>query len=114
MTGVQTCALPICSCVLLYRAPLSQLARQRLNAIRDSSDGFEIARRDLELRGPGELLGTLQTGLATLRVADLSRDADLLPTVHKAADLMLRDYRDRIAPLSARWIGAGERYGRVG
>ena len=102
------------SCVLLYRAPLSQLARQRLNAIRDSSDGFEIARRDLELRGPGELLGTLQTGLATLRVADLSRDADLLPTVHKAADLMLRDYRDRIAPLSARWIGAGERYGRVG
>ena len=63
------------SCVLLYRAPLSQLARERLKVIRESSDGFEIARRDLELRGPGELLGTRQTGLAQLRVADLMRDA---------------------------------------
>jgi ATP-dependent DNA helicase RecG len=62
------------SCVLLYRAPLSQMARERLAAIRDSNDGFEIARKDLELRGPGELLGTRQTGLATLRVADLIRN----------------------------------------
>ena len=60
------------SCVLLYRAPLSQMARARLAAIRDSNDGFQIARRDLELRGPGELLGRRQTGLAQLRVADLS------------------------------------------
>ena len=58
------------TCVLLYRAPLSQLARERLKVIRETNDGFEIARRDLELRGPGELLGTRQTGLAQMRVAD--------------------------------------------
>ncbi|HEY4973761.1 MAG TPA: ATP-dependent DNA helicase RecG, partial [Steroidobacteraceae bacterium] len=63
------------SCVLLYRSPLSPMARARLAAIRDSNDGFRIARRDLELRGPGELLGRRQTGLAQLRIADLSRDA---------------------------------------
>jgi ATP-dependent DNA helicase RecG len=102
------------SCVLLYRAPLSQLARERLHVIRETNDGFEIARRDLELRGPGELLGTRQTGLAQLRVADLMRDADLLPRVQDAAELMLSAFPDNIAPLAARWIGSGERYGRVG
>jgi ATP-dependent DNA helicase RecG len=102
------------SCVLLYRAPLSQLARERLQVIRETNDGFEIARRDLELRGPGELLGTRQTGLAQLRVADLMRDADLLPRVQDAAELMLSAFPDNIAPLAARWIGSGERYGRVG
>jgi ATP-dependent DNA helicase RecG len=102
------------SCVLLYRHPLGQLSRARLNAIRDSTDGFEIAQRDLELRGPGELLGTRQTGLARMRVADLSRDSGMLPRVHQAAELMLARYPDRIAPLAARWIGADERYGRVG
>jgi ATP-dependent DNA helicase RecG len=102
------------SCVLLYRAPLGQLSRARLDAIRQSNDGFFIAQRDLELRGPGELLGTRQTGLAHMRVADLARDADLLPGVHQAAELMLARYRDRIAPLVARWIGADEQYGRVG
>jgi ATP-dependent DNA helicase RecG len=101
------------TCVLLYRAPLSPLARQRLKVIRDSSDGFEIARRDLELRGPGELLGTRQTGLAQLRVADLVRDADLLPRVQEAAELLIADYPDNIAALAARWIGTGEQYGRV-
>ncbi len=101
------------TCVLLYRA-LSPMARQRLKAIRDTTDGFEIAQRDLELRGPGELLGTRQTGIAQLRVADLMRDADLLPRVQAAADLMLRSYPERIGPLVARWIGTGERYGRVG
>jgi ATP-dependent DNA helicase RecG len=102
------------TCVLLYRAPLSALARERLRVIRRSSDGFEIARRDLELRGPGELLGTRQTGLAQLRVADLMRDADLLPRVQQTAELLLASYPDNIAALAARWIGAGERYGRVG
>ena len=91
-----------------------ELARERLKVIRETNDGFEIARRDLELRGPGELLGTRQTGLAQLRVADLMRDADLLPRVHEAAELMLERYPDSIAPLAARWIGSGERYGRVG
>ena len=102
------------SCVLLYRAPLGPLSRARLNAIRDSNDGFEIAQRDLELRGPGEVLGTRQTGLARMRVADLARDADLLPRVQAAAELMLARHADRIAPLTARWIGTDERYGRVG
>jgi ATP-dependent DNA helicase RecG len=102
------------NCVLLYRSPLSELARERLTVIRETNDGFEIARRDMELRGPGELLGTRQTGLAQLRVADLVRDSDLLPRVQQAAELMLGSYPDNIAPLAARWIGAGERYGRVG
>ncbi len=102
------------TCVLLYRAPLSQLARERLQAIRETNDGFEIARRDLQLRGPGELLGTRQTGLAQLRVADLIRDADLLPRVQEAAELILARYPDTIEPLAARWITAGEHYGRVG
>ncbi len=75
--------------MLLYRSPLSELARERLKVIRETGDGFEIARRDMELRGPGELLGTRQTGLAQLQVADLVRDSDLLPRVQQAAELML-------------------------
>jgi ATP-dependent DNA helicase RecG len=102
------------SCVLLYRPPLGALARARLETIRDSTDGFVIAQRDLELRGPGELLGTRQTGLARMRVADLVRDADLLPAVQSAAELLRAQHADRIAHLSARWIGSDERYGRVG
>jgi ATP-dependent DNA helicase RecG len=81
--------------------------------MRETNDGFEIARRDLELRGPGELLGTKQTGLAQMRVADLLRDADLLPRVQKAAELMLDAHEANIAPLLARWIGHGERFGKV-
>jgi ATP-dependent DNA helicase RecG len=102
------------TCVLLYRSPLSELARERLKAIRETNDGFEIARRDLELRGPGELLGTRQTGLAQLRVADLMRDADLLPRVQETAELLLASYPDNIAALATRWIGTAERYARVG
>jgi ATP-dependent DNA helicase RecG len=102
------------TCVLLYHHPLTELARERLKVIRETCDGFVIARRDLELRGPGELLGTRQTGLAQLRVADLTRDADLLPRVQLAAELLLSSHPDSIAPLAARWIGSGERYARVG
>jgi ATP-dependent DNA helicase RecG len=102
------------SCVLLFRGPLSEMARARLATIRDSNDGFEIAQRDLELRGPGELLGTRQAGLAQLRVADLVRDAHLLGAVRAAATRISNEYPDRIAPLIARWIGSGEQYGRVG
>ncbi len=101
------------TCVLLYRAPLSELARARLKVIRATADGFEIARRDLALRGPGELLGTRQTGLAQLRVADLIRDADLLPRVQQTAERLLAAYPQNVTALTARWIGAGERYGRV-
>jgi ATP-dependent DNA helicase RecG len=102
------------SCVLLYREPLSPLARSRLAAIRESDDGFHIARRDLQLRGPGELLGRRQTGLAQLRVADLSRDADLLEEVRGAAALLLASAPDRVAALRRRWIGEREQYGRIG
>ena len=102
------------ACVLLYRAPLSQMAGERLRTLRDSNDGFEIARKDLELRGPGELLGTRQTGLAELRVADLIRDADLLPRVRELAEHLLRDNDALVAPLRERWIGGAEEYGRVG
>ncbi|HTV96791.1 MAG TPA: ATP-dependent DNA helicase RecG [Steroidobacteraceae bacterium] len=102
------------SCLLLYRAPLSLLARERLAVMRHTNDGFEVARRDLELRGPGELLGTRQTGLAQMRVADLARDADLLPRVQIAAQTLLRDWPTHVTPLVRRWVGHGEQYGRVG
>ena len=102
------------SCVLLYRAPLSEMARARLAAIRDTNDGFRIAHRDLELRGPGELLGRRQTGLAQLRVADLARDADLLDEVRATAAQMLEAMPERVAALRTRWIGEREQYGRVG
>ncbi len=101
------------SCVLLYQAPLAPISRERLAVLRDTNDGFEVARRDLELRGPGELLGTRQTGLMQLRVADLVRDADLLPGVQKAAALMLAGPRANIAALLRRWVGEGERFGKV-
>ncbi len=102
------------TCLLLYRAPLSRLARERLSVMRHTNDGFEVARRDLELRGPGELLGTRQTGLAQMRVADLLRDADLLPRVQIAAETLLRDWPAHVAPLIRRWVGHAEQYGRVG
>jgi ATP-dependent DNA helicase RecG len=102
------------SCLLLYRAPLSPLARERLRVMRDTNDGFVVARRDLELRGPGELMGTRQTGLAQMRVADLMRDADLLPKVQIAAEAMLRDWPSNVTPLIRRWVGHAEQYGRVG
>ena len=101
------------SCLLLWHAPLSTLAKERLAVLRSTNDGFAVARRDLELRGPGELLGTRQTGLMQLKVADLMRDADLLPRVQAAADVMMRSHADNIAPLKRRWISAGTRYGKV-
>jgi ATP-dependent DNA helicase RecG len=100
--------------VLLYRSPLSEMARSRLAALRETNDGFEIARRDLELRGPGELLGTRQTGLAQLKVADLVRDSDMLDAVRSAAARMLAEHPERVAPLCARWVGQGEEYARIG
>ncbi|MBC8027734.1 MAG: ATP-dependent DNA helicase RecG, partial [Steroidobacteraceae bacterium] len=102
------------ACVLLYGGKLSEMARARLAAIRETNDGFEIARRDLELRGAGELLGTRQTGLAEMRVADLVRDSDLLPAVQAAADKLLKDNAEAVAGLTRRWVGSGERYGRIG
>jgi ATP-dependent DNA helicase RecG len=101
------------TCVLLYHAPLAPLARERLGVLRDTNDGFEVARRDLELRGPGELLGTRQTGLMQLRVADLVRDSDLLPGVQAAAETMLDAAPESAELLQRRWIGDGTRFGKV-
>ncbi|QOW25121.1 ATP-dependent DNA helicase RecG [Lysobacter sp. H23M47] len=98
------------SCVLMYRSPLSMLARQRLETMRATNDGFLIAEKDLELRGPGELLGTRQTGLAEFRLADLARDADLLPQVHELAERLLRDSPELAERIVARWIGTAVRY----
>jgi ATP-dependent DNA helicase RecG len=101
------------TCVLLYKPGLSQLARERLAVLRDTTDGFEVARRDLELRGPGELLGTRQTGLMQMRVADLMRDSDLLPSVQRTAALMLDGPDENVAALLRRWVGESARFGKV-
>ncbi len=101
------------SCVLLYQAPLGAMAKQRLNVMRETNDGFLIARKDLELRGPGEVLGTRQTGDAQFRIADLSRDRKLLPAVGEAAELMLRDWPAQSAQLISRWIGRATDYADV-
>ncbi len=98
------------SCVLLYQPPLSQLARQRLETMRQTHDGFVIAEKDLQLRGPGELLGTRQTGLAGFRVADLARDAALLPLVHRLADRLLAEAPDVADRIVARWVGGAAQY----
>ena len=98
------------SCVLLYQAPLSRTARERLATMRETGDGFVIAEKDLELRGPGELLGTRQTGLAAFRVADLARDAGMLPLVHELGEGLLQDHPAVAAGLVARWVGGAARY----
>ncbi|HSH44071.1 MAG TPA: ATP-dependent DNA helicase RecG [Arenicellales bacterium] len=101
------------ACVLMYKTPLGEHARVRLAAMRETNDGFELAQRDLELRGPGEVLGTRQTGLQRLRVADLARDRALLPEVQSAGQIMLDDYPDRIDPLIRRWLSRHEEYAHV-
>lgn len=98
------------NCVLLYQAPLSLMAKQRLATMRETNDGFVIAEKDLELRGPGELLGTRQTGLAAFRVADLARDAGMLPLVRELADQLLADSPDIADRIIARWVGGAARY----
>jgi ATP-dependent DNA helicase RecG len=101
------------ACVLMYRPPLSAQGRERLAVMRRSNDGFEIARRDLELRGPGEVLGTRQSGLLQLRIADLLRDQSLIPVVERAATVMLARYPQQVAPLIRRWLGQGVQFGDV-
>ncbi|WP_090240737.1 ATP-dependent DNA helicase RecG [Pseudomonas guineae] len=100
-------------CLLLYHPPLSQLGRQRLAIMRETCDGFIIAEKDLELRGPGEMLGTRQTGLLQFKVADLMRDADLLPAVRDAAQALLEHWPQHVSPLLERWLRHGQQYGQV-
>ena len=101
------------ACVMMYDGPLTEAARARLEVLRATTDGFRIAERDLEIRGPGDLLGTRQTGLAQLRIADLARDLPLLPGIERAASELLARHESRIAPLVRRWIGTGDVYGQV-
>ena len=101
------------NCVLIYQGSLSQMARSRLSAMRETNDGFVIAQRDLELRGPGEVLGTRQTGMVQMRIADIARDQHLLPAVNMAAEIMLHKQSDSVAGLIRRWLGDNIQYGRV-
>ncbi len=101
------------ACVLMYHGTLSDNARQRLAVMRETNDGFEIARKDLELRGPGEVLGTKQTGLMQMRIADLQRDQDLIPHVAEMADQLFQHYPDFVEPLINRWIGRATKYAVV-
>jgi len=100
-------------CVLMYQSPLGDLAKQRLDIMRTSSNGFVIAEKDLELRGPGEVLGTRQTGIPNMRVADLVRDARLLPEIQNTAKILLAQNPDKVKSLIHRWLGKNFEYSNV-
>ena len=100
-------------CVLLYGSPLSHHSKERLRVMRESSDGFYIAEQDLQLRGPGEVLGTRQTGEMQFKIADLQRDADLLPSVKHAASLLMSQYPELCHKIIERWLGKSHVYLQV-
>jgi ATP-dependent DNA helicase RecG len=101
------------SCLLLYHPPLTAAARHRLAVVRSTDDGFRIAEADLEQRGPGEVLGTRQTGMIQFRIADLARDSDLLTAVRRTADRLLHEHPEHATRIIRRWIGDGTQYGEV-
>jgi ATP-dependent DNA helicase RecG len=97
---------PVASvCVLLYSTPLSDSGKQRLKAMVDTNDGFEIARRDLEIRGPGEFMGARQSGDALLRFADLAQDSALLNLARQLAPVLLNEHASAAEAQVARWLG---------
>ncbi|WP_108945824.1 ATP-dependent DNA helicase RecG [Shewanella halifaxensis] len=97
-------------CVLLYKAPLSATATKRLGVLRQSNDGFVIAQQDLEIRGPGEVLGTKQTGIADMKIADLIRDQALIPHVQKLAVHVMQQAPDSVDAIIQRWLGDREQF----
>jgi ATP-dependent DNA helicase RecG len=101
------------TCVLLYKAPLSEMAGERLKVLRETSDGFDIAEKDMQLRGPGDVLGTKQTGALQFRVADLLRDADLLPLVVRVSEQLQQAHPERVPLLIRRWVRTGTEYAKV-
>ncbi|WP_213864807.1 ATP-dependent DNA helicase RecG [Vibrio crassostreae] len=100
-------------CVLLYHSPLSKTAQKRLGVLRESNDGFVIAQRDLEIRGPGELLGTKQTGLADFKIADLVRDQRLIPEVQRIARHIHDSYPENAKAIINRWLGERDVYSKA-
>lgn len=100
-------------CLLMYHAPLSKNAKQRLNVMRETNDGFVIAEKDLELRGPGEVLGTRQTGALEYQFADLIRDSELLPEVYFCADEIIQNAPERAQALTTRWVKKADDLSRV-
>jgi len=100
-------------CILMYQAPLSQNGKARLNTMRSTNDGFQIAEQDLLLRGPGEVLGTRQTGVESFRIADLRRDQHWLPAVRSMAETLEQDHPEVVRTLLTRWQAAGLGYGVV-
>jgi ATP-dependent DNA helicase RecG len=104
-------------CLLLYQSPLGQVAKQRLMTMRETTDGFEIARRDLEIRGPGEFLGARQSGQAMLRFADLETDQWIVEQARGVAqDLLHEEHADNLATVDAhlaRWLGGREEFLKV-
>lgn len=100
-------------CVLLYQSPLSNTAQDRLLTMRNTNDGFAIAHKDLEMRGPGEVLGTRQAGLVRMRIADLMRDKELLPEVQAAGKFIVANHSDIVLPLIQRWVKDAEQYVQV-
>lgn len=101
------------SCVLLYHPPLSKTAQKRLSVMRESNDGFVIAQKDLEIRGPGELLGTKQTGLADFKIADLVRDQRLIPEVQRIARHLHEHYPQNAHAIIERWLGERDIYAKA-
>ena len=99
--------------VLMYQPLLSENGKQRLGILRETNDGFKIAEKDLQLRGPGEVLGTKQTGLMQLRIADIVRDEAWFPEVKKTANLLLENYPHAVKPLVRRWLGKADRFVNV-
>ena len=100
-------------CILLYKSPLNTIAKERLSVLRDSNDGFYISQKDLELRGPGEILGKKQTGLPQYRIANISRDANLMPKVQKTAEIIMKNFPNRTNDIVSRWLGSSEKLGKV-
>ncbi|HYC41846.1 MAG TPA: ATP-dependent DNA helicase RecG [Noviherbaspirillum sp.] len=100
-------------CLLLYQSPLGPVAKQRLMTMRETTDGFEIARRDLEIRGPGEFLGARQSGQAMLRFADLQTDQWLVEKARDLAQALLRDDPATVEAHLARWLGGREEFLKV-
>lgn len=100
-------------CVLMYSTPLSQTARRRLAVMRETGDGFRIAEEDLRLRGPGEWLGTRQTGELAFRIVDLMRDEALMEPAREMAEALQRDQPQQVEPLIRRWLKGGENYADI-